>query len=63
MLTITHDINQKSDNPNFLSQNLVFIDSQIDNPQFLVSGIYGGINVVIIPKNQDGIEKICNICS
>ena len=58
MLTITHDINKKLDNPNFLSENLVFIDSQIEDYQFLVSGIYGGINVVIIPENQDGIEVI-----
>ncbi|MDE5085329.1 MAG: DUF4347 domain-containing protein, partial [Trichodesmium sp. St18_bin1] len=49
---------QKSDNPSFLSQNIVFIDSQIENYQFLVSGIYAGVNVVVIPQNQDGIEVI-----
>ena len=58
MLTLTNHINQKSDNPNFLSPNLVFIDSQIDNPQFLISGIYAGIDVVVIPQNQDGIKVI-----
>ena len=49
---------QKSDNPSFLPQNIVFIDSQIENYQFLVSGIYAGVNVVVIPQNQDGIEVI-----
>ncbi|NEP84843.1 MAG: DUF4347 domain-containing protein [Okeania sp. SIO3B3] len=55
---VANQINQKSEKSNLLSQNIVFIDSQIDNYQFLTSGIYRGINVVVIPQNQDGIEVI-----
>ncbi|NEQ37427.1 MAG: DUF4347 domain-containing protein [Okeania sp. SIO3I5] len=58
MLTVTNHINHKSDNPNFSFQNLVFLDSQIDDYQFLISGIYAGIDVVVIPQNQDGIKVI-----
>ena len=58
MLTADRQINQKLGVSNFLSPNLVFIDSQIEDYQFLVSGIYEGISVIIIPQNQDGIEVI-----
>ncbi|MEB3341398.1 DUF4347 domain-containing protein [Okeania sp.] len=55
---VSPDLNQKSEKSNFLSPNLVFIDSQIDNYQFLISGIYAGTNIVVIPENKDGIEVI-----
>ncbi|MGD1804093.1 DUF4347 domain-containing protein [Dapis sp. BLCC M126] len=58
MLTADRHINQKLENPNFLSSNLVFIDSQIQDYRFLISGFYPGIDVVVIPKNQDGLEVI-----
>ncbi|MEM1169130.1 MAG: DUF4347 domain-containing protein [Cyanobacteria bacterium P01_H01_bin.35] len=58
MLTADNHIHQKSNNSNFSLQNLVFIDSQIEDYQFLISGFYAGIDVVIIPENQDGIEVI-----
>ena len=58
MLTADNHINQKSNNPNFLSPNIVFIDSQIEDYQFLISGFYSGIDVIAIPQNQDGIKVI-----
>ncbi|MGD1702881.1 DUF4347 domain-containing protein [Dapis sp. BLCC M229] len=58
MLTADRQINHKLETPNFLSPNLVFIDSQIEDYQFLISGIYEGIDVVVIPQNKDGIKVI-----
>ncbi|NES02452.1 MAG: DUF4347 domain-containing protein [Okeania sp. SIO2F4] len=58
MLTADLQINHKLETPNFLSPNLVFIDSQIEDYQFLISGIYEGIDVVVIPQNKDGIKLI-----
>ncbi len=58
MLTAVHPINYQSENPDSLSRNLVFIDSQVYDFQTLVSGIYEGIDTVIIPENQDGIKFI-----
>ena len=42
-------------------KQLVFIDSQVENYQFLASEIIPGIEVVILQKDRDGITQISEV--
>ena len=44
-------------------KQLVFIDSQVENYQFLASEIIPGIEVVILQKDRDGITQISEVYS
>ena len=42
-------------------EQLVFIDSQVENYQFLASEIIPGVKVIILQKDRDGIAQISEI--
>ncbi|MGF1986717.1 MAG: DUF4347 domain-containing protein [Nostoc sp. ZfuVER08] len=43
------------------ASQLVFIDSQLENYQNLVSGVLPNLTVVVLDANQDGIEQISQV--
>ena len=40
---------------------IIFIDSQVEDCQFLATGVLPGIETVIIDRNRDGIEQITEV--
>lgn len=46
-----------------LSQQIVFIDSQVEDYQFLATGILPGIEIIILDSRRDGIEQITAVLS
>ena len=43
------------------AQQIVFIDSQLEDYQFLAQGVLSGIEKVIIDRDRDGIEQITEV--
>ena len=42
-------------------KQIIFIDSQVEDYQFLATGVLPGIETVILDRNRDGIEQITEV--